>query len=142
MAIKKDIPEINKRFLEVILKKGYSGYKLSKEVKEISESKLTHIRSGRNEPSKDLINALLNKFPDVSYDWLVNGSGEMLGDSNSKEDYVYEDEDKLEMDKFLDIFFDNIDEIEKNSRFENYISGKVKDGIIKYQEALIANSKK
>lgn len=81
--MKKEIPDINKRFLRIIKDKGYSGYKLSKEVKEITESKLTHIRSGRNEPSKEIILALLNKFPDINSSWLLTGEGNMLVGNDS-----------------------------------------------------------
>lgn len=75
---KDEIPEINSRFLKAFESKGYSGYKLSKEVKIISESKLTHIRSGRNEPSRELINALIQKFPDININWILTGDGDML----------------------------------------------------------------
>lgn len=86
--MKKEIPDINKRFLQIIEYKGYSGYKLSKEVKEITESKLTHIRSGRNEPSKEMILALLNKFQDVNSSWLLMGEGEMLNENQESSNVI------------------------------------------------------
>ena len=73
-----DIPEINKRFLKVLKHYDYSGYKFSKEFSNVSESKITHIRSGRNEPSKDLINTLLKKFNKVNTNWLLTGEGNMI----------------------------------------------------------------
>lgn len=76
---------VNQRFMFVIKQKGYSGYKLSKEVPEISQSKLTHIRKERNEPSKELITALLEKFPDVSIEWLLTGKGDMLKTENAED---------------------------------------------------------
>src|SRR5690554_3661175 len=82
---KDEIPEINSRFLKAFESKGYSGYKLSKEVKIISESKLTHIRSGRNEPSRELINALVQKFPDININWILTGEGQMLKVSSKTE---------------------------------------------------------
>jgi hypothetical protein len=75
---KKNFPEINTRFLTVIKNNGFSGYRLSKEVQAITQSKLTHIRSGRNKPSSEMLNALLGKFPNINYDWLLTGKGEML----------------------------------------------------------------
>tara|TARA_R110002051_G_scaffold224048_1_gene287243 strand:- start:4468 stop:5229 length:762 start_codon:yes stop_codon:yes gene_type:complete len=83
--MKKQIPDINKRFLQVMEENDYSGYKFAKEFKEVSESKLTHIRSGRNQPSTDLISALIKKFPNISYNWLLAGEGEMLKDGIVKE---------------------------------------------------------
>ncbi len=83
---KKNLPEINKRFLLVMKENNYSGYKFAKEYDNVSESKITHIRSGRNEPSKDLISSLLDKFPDTNYNWLVNGKGNMTTDLYQTED--------------------------------------------------------
>lgn len=44
---------------------------------EINRSGLTHIFSGRNQPSLDLIRKILLQFPDISTDWLMFGEGEM-----------------------------------------------------------------
>jgi len=71
-----NISEISLRFLEVISDKGYTNYKLSKEVDVFTEAKLSHIKTGRNQPSDELINALLNKFPDIRKSWLLAGEGE------------------------------------------------------------------
>lgn len=77
---KKEISDLSKRFLEVLEVKNYSGYKLAKEVPEITESKITFIRTGRNNPSKEILDALLAKFPDLSMVWLLTGEGEMFSD--------------------------------------------------------------
>ncbi len=76
-----NLSDLSKRFLKVLDEKNISGYRLSKDVDEITESKLTFIRTGRNEPSKILINALLNKFTDISRIWLLTGEGEMFKNS-------------------------------------------------------------
>lgn len=80
IKIENNISDLSKRFLNVLEVKNYSGYKLSKEVPEITESKLTFIRTGRNEPSKAIINALIGKFTDISMIWLLTGEGEMFTD--------------------------------------------------------------
>lgn len=67
------IPEINKRFLQVMKENGYTAYRLAKEVSEISQSKMTHLKSGRNEPSSEMIRGLLSVFPDTDYNWLLTG---------------------------------------------------------------------
>lgn len=47
-------------------------------------SGISHFLSGRNKPSLAFITKLLEKFPDVSPDWLVMGSGPMMrGDQNA-----------------------------------------------------------
>ncbi len=80
-----NLSDLSKRFLKVLDEKNISGYRLSKDVDEITESKLTFIRTGRNEPSKILINALLDKFPDISRVWLVTGEGEMFKNLENNE---------------------------------------------------------
>jgi hypothetical protein len=44
----------------------------------ISNAVMSHISSGRNKASTDLILNILNHFPDISTDWLLLGQGEML----------------------------------------------------------------
>lgn len=44
----------------------------------VQPSSVSHILSGRNKPSLDFVNKLLVCFPQVNYDWLVNGKGSML----------------------------------------------------------------
>ncbi|OIQ22168.1 MAG: hypothetical protein BM557_01990 [Flavobacterium sp. MedPE-SWcel] len=73
----KGIPNINNRFISVLEQKKYTGYRFSKEM-ELSESVITNIRKGKNEPSKKYLTALLEKFPDVSNVWLLTGEGDML----------------------------------------------------------------
>jgi transcriptional regulator with XRE-family HTH domain len=43
----------------------------------VQRSAISHILSGRNKPSFDLIQKILNKFPRVSSEWLLMGRGEM-----------------------------------------------------------------
>ena len=44
----------------------------------ISRSGLTHLLTGRNQPSLDVARKILAKFPDISTEWLIMGMGEML----------------------------------------------------------------
>lgn len=45
---------------------------------QINRSSLTHIFSGRNQPSLDIAKKILNAFPEVNTDWLIMGEGTML----------------------------------------------------------------
>jgi hypothetical protein len=49
---------------------------------ETSLPVLTHISSGRNKPGLELIQRLIEKFPDVSPDWLLTGTGSMHREKN------------------------------------------------------------
>ena len=44
----------------------------------ISNAVLSHISSGRNKPSLDLVLALLDKFKEIHPEWLLLGNGPML----------------------------------------------------------------
>lgn len=95
------IPDVNKRFIQVMESKGYSGYKLAKEVEGFSESKITHIRTGRNKVSSDMIELLVRKFPDTNMSWLLTGKGNMLNTSGPEveEDHFEEEENFLKTER-------------------------------------------
>lgn len=44
----------------------------------IKDSQLSHIKSGRNEPSLDIVTKILENCPEISSDWLLFGSGDMV----------------------------------------------------------------
>lgn len=49
----------------------------------ISPATVTHLLSGRNKPSFELIQTISSKFPKVNLDWLVNGYGKMYRDGTN-----------------------------------------------------------
>ncbi len=79
------ISDLSNRFLTAINKLGISGYKLSKEIPEISQSTLTHIKSGRNEPSKTALDLFLKKYPEINASWLLTGEGSIIKSDISSE---------------------------------------------------------
>ncbi|MGZ8505930.1 MAG: helix-turn-helix domain-containing protein [Bacteroidia bacterium] len=44
----------------------------------VNRPAISHIISGRNKPGVDLIQKVLKRFPEVSTDWLLMGTGSML----------------------------------------------------------------
>lgn len=44
----------------------------------ISRSGMTHLLSGRNQPSLDVARKILQKYPEISTEWLIMGMGDML----------------------------------------------------------------
>ena len=48
----------------------------------VQRSGISHLMSGRNKPSLDLIQKTLQRFPDVSTEWLLFGKGEMMRELN------------------------------------------------------------
>lgn len=77
---KRELSDFAKRFMKVFEVKEYTGYRFSKDFPKLLEGTITKIRTGRVEPSKVYVNALLEKFPDISMVWLLTGEGEMFND--------------------------------------------------------------
>jgi transcriptional regulator with XRE-family HTH domain len=48
----------------------------------IQRSAISHIMSGRNNPSLTLVQKILKCYPDISADWLLFGDGNMLKNNN------------------------------------------------------------
>jgi DNA-binding XRE family transcriptional regulator len=44
----------------------------------ISRSGMTHLLTGRNQPSLDVAKKILAKYPEISTEWLIMGMGEMF----------------------------------------------------------------
>jgi len=55
----------------------------------VPRSTISHILSGRNNPSLDFVTKTLDSFPQVNTDWLIKGTGPMLKVSTS----LFPDED-------------------------------------------------
>lgn len=53
----------------------------------VQRSSISHILSGRNKPSLDFIKKIVEHYPEISYDWLIDGSGSLnKKESDSKVD--------------------------------------------------------
>ncbi|HOH85039.1 MAG TPA: helix-turn-helix domain-containing protein [Bacteroidales bacterium] len=64
------------RILLVLKIKNLTPSKFADEI-GIQRSSMSHIMSGRNMPSLDLITKILGRYPDINSDWLVKGEGPM-----------------------------------------------------------------
>ncbi|MGS0528280.1 helix-turn-helix domain-containing protein [Zobellia nedashkovskayae] len=47
----------------------------------VQRSSISHLLSGRNKPSLDLVLKVVNVFPDVNLYWLLNGKGSFPSDA-------------------------------------------------------------
>ncbi|MDR2971731.1 MAG: helix-turn-helix transcriptional regulator [Bacteroidales bacterium] len=50
----------------------------------INRSNLTHLFSGRNQPSLELAKKILHCFPEIKTEWLIMGVGEMMRSTEEK----------------------------------------------------------
>ncbi|KGO08571.1 hypothetical protein I6H88_13635 [Elizabethkingia bruuniana] len=59
--------------------------RLAKELGYKSNVKIQHIKSGRNGISSEVASDIVNKYPDVNYNWLLTGKGEMINNVDEAE---------------------------------------------------------
>ena len=73
-----------KERIEIIIKnEGLSPSQFA-DTLGVQRSGISHILSGRNKPSLDFLNKLLDKFPHISGDWLITGKGDMIKSGSGK----------------------------------------------------------
>lgn len=68
--------ELNKRIVEIMVRFNHSKSSLALEL-GVSLPLITHITTGRNKPGIELLQRVLQHFPDINPIWLLLGEGEM-----------------------------------------------------------------
>ena len=54
----------------------------------VNRATISHILSGRNKPSIDFLEKLLNVYPNINANWLISGIGYMQDNMEQKEVFV------------------------------------------------------
>ena len=62
------------RIQNIIKKYGLSSNTFAQEI-DVNRSTISHILSGRNKPSIEVLQKILRRFPDLSASWLLLGQG-------------------------------------------------------------------
>ncbi len=88
--------EFNDRITKVIEFSELSPAEFAEEI-GVQRSSISHIISGRNKPSLDFITKIKSKFPDIEWNWLITGTGEML--ISKEEAKIVEKQNSKEEDK-------------------------------------------
>lgn len=68
---------LNERISKVIEYSRFTPSEFADEI-DVQRSSISHITSGRNKPSLEFIIKIKSRFPELLWDWLVTGEGEML----------------------------------------------------------------
>lgn len=68
--------EINDRIKKILEYSGFSPSEFADQI-DVQRSSISHIISGRNKPSLEFVTKIKNRFPELSWDWIIFGSGEM-----------------------------------------------------------------
>ncbi|MCB2209181.1 MAG: helix-turn-helix domain-containing protein [Bacteroidetes bacterium] len=72
------------RIKQIIDKEKLSSTQFASEI-GVQRSALSHVLSGRNNPSLDFMMKIKNRYPDINLDWLLLGKGKMTGSIEKKE---------------------------------------------------------
>jgi plasmid maintenance system antidote protein VapI len=65
------------RLLKIIKQYNLTSTRFADEL-GVQRSGISHILSGRNQPSYDFIVKLMKQFPEINPDWLIMGNGTMF----------------------------------------------------------------
>ncbi len=61
----------------------------------VNRATISHILSGRNKPSIDFFEKLLNIYPNINANWLISGIGYTKNDNNEKQVFSIKKVDKV-----------------------------------------------
>lgn len=64
------------RIIKIIREEGFTSTKFAEEI-GVQASSISHILSGRNNPSLDFIVKIIERFRGINPEWLLTGKGEM-----------------------------------------------------------------
>ena len=99
-----NMDEIKNRIFEFLRSENKTSAQFALEI-GVQPSGISHIISGRNKPSLEFIVKMLSKYPALSTDWLIFGTGPMLRDGGSIELNLQQREN---VTGYRDIFSDAI----------------------------------
>ena len=75
---------LNERISKIIEYSQLTSSEFADEI-DVQRSSISHITSGRNKPSLDFLIKVKDQFPDLEWDWLIKGEGEMLKNPENTE---------------------------------------------------------
>lgn len=62
----------------------------------ISSASLSSIFNGRTKPTLNTVEAIRNKFPTISLDWIMYGTGSMFPDKKKAEEDLFQEEEPFD----------------------------------------------
>jgi len=96
---------LNERISKIIEYSNLTPSEFADEI-DVQRSSISHITSGRNKPSLEFIIKIKSRFPELLWDWLVTGEGEMLKSQlpETKIPEEYTEEEKIKTTPLPDLF--------------------------------------
>jgi transcriptional regulator with XRE-family HTH domain len=72
---------VENRIKALLKAKNINASKLADEI-GIQRSSMSHVLNGRNKPSLDFIQKILETYPDINAEWLIRGTGLMFSNGD------------------------------------------------------------
>lgn len=85
---------LNDRISRIIQYTGLTSSEFADEI-DVQRSSVSHITSGRNKPSLDFLIKVKDRFPELNWDWLIIGEGNMTAEKNSSNEKSVKEEKEL-----------------------------------------------
>lgn len=79
---------VTDRIKQLIEIKNLTPSKLADTIK-VNRSRLSHILTGRNNPSLEMVQSILNCFPDINPEWLLFGQGNTFRDESTSNSITF-----------------------------------------------------
>jgi transcriptional regulator with XRE-family HTH domain len=90
---------MKERLLKILKQYNLTSTRFADEL-GVQRSGISHILSGRNQPSFDFLVKLMKQYPEIDPDWLIMGNGAMLRtpakDKISREPGLFDDQNRKE----------------------------------------------
>jgi transcriptional regulator with XRE-family HTH domain len=104
---------MKERLLEFLRNENKSSAQLADEI-GVQASGISHILSGRNNPSLDFVLKMLEKYQFLSTEWLLFGKGAMYREAKMQNLFDYEIVETSERDKMNSGIHLNQNEVDRN----------------------------
>ena len=69
--------DLNRRVQKIINYSELSSSEFADEI-GVQRSNISHVLSGRNKPSLDFLMKIKDRFPEIQWEWLIEGKGAMI----------------------------------------------------------------
>lgn len=90
------------RIEKIIRDEGISTSKFADEI-GVQRSGISHILSGRNNPSLELIQKILSRFRNINAEWLINGRGDAYKTGIKQQSFFTETEENTLQENLAEI---------------------------------------
>lgn len=131
------------RIKQIIEQEKLSSTQFASEI-GVQRSALSHVLSGRNNPSLDFMMKIKTRYPEINLDWLLLGKGKMTGVAEKKESAAMQTSKKEPIkESSKEIQFrikqDEVDEVVESRHVKKNID-QLKSGEMPKQEVADADS--